>query len=97
MHFDQPWKIHWKPASGGPYPEFDGELTVRYDEDYTTSILELSGDYRPPLGLVGALFDVIAGARIARATANELLGTLGDEMERRYNAEERAKHLSVAG
>jgi hypothetical protein len=23
MHFDQPWRIHWKPQSG-PYPEFEG-------------------------------------------------------------------------
>ncbi|MBV8197447.1 MAG: hypothetical protein JO263_04890, partial [Candidatus Eremiobacteraeota bacterium] len=30
MHFDQPWRVHWKPKAG-PYPEFDGELTVRAD------------------------------------------------------------------
>ncbi|MHB8433987.1 MAG: hypothetical protein ACYDCA_10395 [Candidatus Tyrphobacter sp.] len=91
MHFDQPWKIHWEPAGGGPYPEFDGELTVRADEDYPTSILELIGTYKPPMGLVGVVFDAIAGARIAEATAHELLKNIGQVMEAQYNAEERTK------
>ena len=46
MHFDQPWRIHWKPQAG-PYPEFDGELTVRADETYKSALLELAGSYRP--------------------------------------------------
>lgn len=90
MHFDQPWKIHWKPESG-PYPEFDGELVVRADEDYTTSILDLRGEYRPPMGATGALFDAIAGSHIARATAQELLKNVGEQMEQRYYTEEQAK------
>lgn len=91
MHFDQPWKIHWTPAEGGPYPDFDGELTVRADEDYPTSILELTGSYRPPLGVPGAIFDAVLGKRIAEATARELLRTIGENMEARYRAEEAAK------
>ncbi len=45
MHFDEPWKIHWTPKAGGPYPDFDGELTVRADETYSAAILELRGTY----------------------------------------------------
>jgi len=91
MHFDQPWKIHWTPEGGGPYPDFDGELTVRADEDYPTSILELTGKYRPPMGVAGAIFDAMAGSQIAKLTAQELLKNIGDKMEEQYNAEEKTK------
>jgi hypothetical protein len=90
MHFDQPWRIHWKPQSG-PYPEFEGELTVRADETYETSRLELRGSYRPPGGIVGAAFDLVAGGRIASSTAQALLRRLGNEMEARYQHDEQAK------
>lgn len=88
MHFDEPWRIHWIPAGGGPYPTFDGELTIRADQDYPTSIIELTGSYKPPLGIAGAAFDAVAGSRIATATAQTLLRQLGDAMESRYRGEE---------
>lgn len=90
MHFDQPWRIHWKPHAG-PYPEFDGELTVRADETYETSVLELQGSYRPPGGALGAAFDWAAGSRIATATAQALLRRIGDGMEANYRRDELAK------
>jgi hypothetical protein len=90
MHFDQPWRIHWTPQSG-LYPEFEGELTVRADETYETSRLELRGSYRPPGGIAGAAFDLVAGGRIASATAQALLRGIGDEMEAHYQRDERAK------
>ncbi len=85
--------IHWKPQAG-PYPEFDGELTVRADETYKSALLELTGSYRPPGGALGAAFDWAAGSRIARATARALLARIGDEMESRYKADEKAKQSS---
>jgi len=90
-HFDQPWQLHWEPVSG-PYPVFDGTLTIRADEDYTTSILELQGAYEPPLGLVGVAFDSMLGSRIAHETARELLQRIGDMLESQYRAAEEAKH-----
>jgi hypothetical protein len=90
MHFDQPWSVHWKPKAG-PYPEFDGELTVRADETYASSRLELQGSYRPPGGALGAAFDAAVGNRIARATAQALLERLGAELESRYAADEKSK------
>ena len=95
MHFDQPWHIHWKPQAG-PYPEIDGELTVRADETYRSAILELAGSYRPPGGALGAAFDWVAGSRIAGATARALLARLGDEMTSRYEADEKAKQNPIA-
>ena len=90
MHFDQPWHIHWKPQAG-PYPEFDGELTVRADENYEGCRLELSGTYRPPGGSLGAAFDWAVGGRIASATARALLDRIGSQMETRYAKDEAAK------
>lgn len=90
MHFDQPWHVHWKPEAG-PYPEFDGELTVRADETYESAQLELKGSYRPPGALAGAAFDHAVGKRIASATAQALLERLAGEMQSRYERDERAK------
>jgi hypothetical protein len=95
MHFDEPWRLHWKPQSG-PYPEFAGELTVRADETYESSLLELRGSYRPPGGTFGAAFDWAAGSRIAAATARALLQRIGNEMESRYRHDEEAKHSPTA-
>ena len=97
MHFDQPWKVHWTPDGGGPFPDFDGELTVRAGEDYTESIVELAGTYRPPGGLAGAAFDKIAGSRIAALTAQRLLEEVGRSMEDRYHRDEAAKHSVPEG
>lgn len=91
MHFDEPWEVHWTPAHGGPYPDFDGTLTVRAGETYETSILELQGEYRPPGGAAGQAFDAVIGRRIASNTAQTLLKTIGDAMEKRYHDEEEAK------
>lgn len=93
MHFDEPWSVHWKPKAG-PYPEFDGELTVRADETYAESWLELRGSYRPPGGALGTAFDAAVGNRIARATAQALLGRFGSQMEARYAADEKSKACS---
>lgn len=90
MHFDQPWQLHWYPESG-PYPEFDGEMTVRADETYEAARLELRGSYRPPGGALGAAFDWAVGGKIAAATAGALLERVASQMEARYAADEAAK------
>lgn len=91
MRLDQRWVIHWTPKNGGPYPDFVGQLSVRADYDYDTAILELEGEYQPPLGLAGRVFDFIAGTQIASATARELLREIGLRMERRYGEQEAQK------
>lgn len=94
LHFDEPWTLHWHPSNGGPFPDFDGTLTVRADEDYTTCALELRGTYEPPLGAPGAMFDAVLGSRVASATAREFLKEIGGRIEERYRTEERAKATS---
>jgi hypothetical protein len=90
-HFDEPWAVHWEPKGGGPYPTFDGTLVVRADETYDRGVLELDGQYAPPLGAAGAVFDAVVGKRIAQFTAQELLQRIGFALEARYQAEEANK------
>ncbi|HTX59095.1 MAG TPA: hypothetical protein VMH02_05405, partial [Verrucomicrobiae bacterium] len=92
MHLEHPWNVSWTPSGGGPYPDFEGHLTVRADEDYKTCILELEGTYTPPLGAVGAAFDAMIGSRIASATARELLQRFGAMMVEQYVKNEAGKH-----
>jgi len=91
MHMDQPWRVHWTPEGGGPYPDFDGELTVRADDDYMNCMLELVGEYAPPGGALGKSFDLVVGSRIAALTARALLERLGEEFVALYKEEESQK------
>ena len=67
--------VSWKPANGGPFPEFIGTLAIAQDA-IDWSRLDLDGGYRPPLGIVGAAFDAVLGHRIAEVTADQLLAKL---------------------
>ncbi len=91
MGFDEPWKISWEPKDTNLYPIFTGSICVRAEEDWETGVLELEGEYEPPLGVAGAAFDAVLGKRIAEATAITLLGEIAKGMEKRYDAEEQAK------
>lgn len=73
--------VSWQPQGDGPYPTFHGSITIGADEDYGASWLMLAGSYEPPFGVVGELFDMAIGKRIAKATARELLERLRDALE----------------
>jgi len=70
-------------------------MSVRADYDYTTSLLELVGEYEPPLGAAGKAFDLLAGSRIASQTARYLLAEIAGELEQRYRQDETAKRVST--
>jgi hypothetical protein len=91
LRFDEPWLVHWTPEGGGPYPDFNGELTVRADESYRRAVLELRGEYKPPLGTFGQAFDLVLGAKIAARTARALLEEIARGMEERFDREESLK------
>ena len=82
LRFDEVWKVCWHPYGGGPYPDFEGTLAIR-SRDGGGCTLELDGNYEPPLGQFGRVFDAVLGARIASATARELLADLAEEIEER--------------
>lgn len=89
---DEALDIAWTPSGDGLLPSFRGRFTVEADEDYDAFWLCLSGDYTPPLGVAGSVFDAAIGHRIAMATAGDLLGRIRDEIEQSCRAAEASKH-----
>ena len=85
------FSVHWEAESDGPYPVFDGILTVEGGDDYDEYRLALEGTYQPPLGIAGKAFDLVVGNRIADRTAQELLADIAGVMEARFANEEAAK------
>ena len=85
------YSVQWAPAEPGPFPLFAGELRVENDEDYHAFYLVLEGSYEPPLGLVGAGFDVIVGSRIAALCARNLLAAIADAIESAFAHDEAQK------
>jgi hypothetical protein len=85
------YHVHWEAESGGPYPVYDGELSIGADEDYDAFWLVLDGTYAPPGGPAGKVFDVVIGQRIAAASARGLLSEIRAEIEVLFSAQERAK------
>jgi hypothetical protein len=59
----------------------EGDLKARPGKDGTTLLL-LEGRYRPPLGLLGLIFDQILGRRVASATAGRFVDRIANEIER---------------
>ncbi len=85
------FRVQWAPEKPGPFPLFTGELAVEAADDYDTFTLCLTGDYTPPLGIVGKGFDIAVGNHIAQATASDLLHRLRDQIERQFRADEARK------
>ncbi len=75
--------VHWVPVGGGPFPRFLGFLGIEAEPDPTKCKLVLEGNYDPPLGVVGDLFDAVAGRKIAKSTVCELLKILVNVLETR--------------
>jgi hypothetical protein len=77
---EQRMSIRWAPKGGGPFPAFAGVLALSAQPG-SQCLLTLEGDYEPPLGLAGEVFDAALGQRIAHATAQELLHRIKAVME----------------
>lgn len=83
--------IGWTPVGNSALPVFRGSLRITA-ESHKSSLVELDGDYEPPLGSVGKFFDAAIGRRIAEATGDELLKTIAERIELDYITEE--PHIS---
>lgn len=77
--------LSWEAAPGLPLPSFTGHIRARPHFEQTE--LRLEGHYKPPLGPVGEVFDVIAGHAIAAGTARELLLAVKHFVESRRNVD----------
>jgi hypothetical protein len=69
--------IRWEATGpgGGLFPALDADLRLLPAGEQTT-LLSLSGAYRPPLGSLGAALDRAALHRVAAATIRNFLGRL---------------------
>ena len=65
------------------FPRFEGTLVVWGEDDASSSFIELRGEYTPPLGAAGQVFDEAIGYRIAQTTAQQFLGDIKREIEAR--------------
>jgi hypothetical protein len=84
--------VAWQPEKEQePFPKFNGSLSLGAATP-KASALTLDGDYDPPLGVAGKIFDAVFGRRIAEATAEQLLKEIGDFIELGYVQDE--PHLS---
>jgi uncharacterized membrane protein len=61
-------------------PDFRG--TVRFRIAGSGTRLVLDGEYVPPGGRIGGLFDTLVGRHVARATLRDFAGRLADELAR---------------
>ena len=74
--------LSWDPQDR-TVPLFAGKLTTAEKGPGTTA-LTLDGNYTPPLGVAGAAFDLVAGRKIASATARGLLEDMKEFIEADY-------------
>jgi hypothetical protein len=79
--------LAWKPDHGSAFPDFRGVLTVR-PKDRGVS-MRLQGNYEPPFGLAGRLFDRLAGHRIASRTMQRLLDSVIADVEAKWSVARR--------
>lgn len=65
-------------TSGALFPQLDGNLELRAEDD--ASILGLQGSYRPPLSAVGGALDRLLLNRVAGATVRRFLAEIAMEL-----------------
>jgi hypothetical protein len=65
--------LHWTAAEHPSlFPVMDGELRISKDEDNQIQV-RLVGEYRSPLGAVGAVGDAVGGRRVAEKSLHGFL------------------------
>lgn len=73
--------IAWTPKDEKLLPTFKGTLVTWGEDDPQISYVELEGDYQPPLGVPGEIFDEALGQQIAQTTAREFLADIKSDLE----------------
>ena len=68
------WRIpvKWHVPNSNAFPHFRGFFELRRRSTHRLAIV-LLGYYQPPFGAVGAVFDAVAGFRIANVTLSQLI------------------------
>lgn len=87
--------LHWKARAKIPVPEMNGLLTVRPNGQLTQ--LRMEGQYEPPLGFPGRLFDLLVGQHIAGRTIRLFLAELRTFIEAEWEKERVASAARIEG
>jgi hypothetical protein len=78
--------IGWEAARGSAFfPLMTAQLSA-WPITSTETQIEISGEYEPPFGAVGAAVDAVVGHRIAEAAVERLLQDLLEQMRRELPA-----------
>jgi hypothetical protein len=85
---DRPWSVRWDPIGGGTYPQFEGKLAIDIAENGRACALVIEGEYAPPLGAAGQVFDSVLGSRVASITAREFLRTVATQIQHEHTLEQ---------
>jgi hypothetical protein len=74
--------LRWEATGpgSGMFPALDADIIVIPDGEHGT-VLTLTGVYRPPLGMVGAMLDRAILSRVATATIRDFIGRLARDIE----------------
>ena len=73
--------LKWEAAHLSRYfPVLEADIGVRPDADKANLVLE--GTYKPPLGIVGLVFDHLVGRRFATAAATGFVDALAASIDR---------------
>lgn len=74
--------LSWEAAAReGLFPSMSAELALS-PMTFAETRVELDGVYRPPLAIVGKVFDAAVGHRIAEAAVHRLLNDLIEQVRR---------------
>jgi hypothetical protein len=75
-------EIGWEASrAAGLFPSMHLELSA-WPLSSTETQLEIAGEYRPPLGVVGQAMDAAIGHRIAEASVHSFLEDVVEQMKR---------------
>jgi hypothetical protein len=75
--------ISWSVTDSSAFPRYSGTFTAPA-VDARSCRLQLQGRYQAPGGIIGGLFDSIAGRHIAQATIAAFLAQIAHAAERDY-------------
>lgn len=72
--------LSWRDLDSDAFPQFHGEIEI---VPMATNLIQVAiiGEYKPPFGVIGAVFDAAIGKSIAEATAKELLARFRARLE----------------
>jgi hypothetical protein len=76
-------ELQWSAVGGGAslFPTMRADLAL-YPLSATETQLDLTGNYEPPLGLLGGAIDALVGHRVAEASVHQFIVDVAEQLRR---------------